>query len=175
MFLTSFEVNGSMSAKQVAQHTLGVSDMIMEKYLTDLEPDAFLVRPIAGMNHLAWQIGHLISVERKLVEEIKPGSSPALPPEFDVKHAMDQHDIDDPARFHQKEEYLSLWKAQRAATHKVLDALSDEEIEAPPPSEKSRQMCPTVGAMFNLAGLHSLMHAGQFVAVRRQQAMPIVF
>ena len=164
-----------MGSKPLIRHTLGASAMFMEKYLNDLEPAAFLVRPVAGMNHLAWQVGHLISVERKLIEEIRPGSSPALPPDFDAKHAMDRHAGDDPADFFTKEEYLALWKAQRAATHQLLDDLSDEELEAPAPSEKTRQMCPTVGSMINLTGVHSLIHAGQFVAVRRQKAMPIAF
>ena len=164
-----------MSTKQILQHSLGASEMVMEKYLSDLAPEVFLTRPVEGMNHLAWQVGHLISVERRLVEEAKPGSSPQLPPEFDAKHAMDKHASDSPADFHSKEEYLALWKAQRAATKQVLDGMTDAELDAPAPSEKTRKMCPTVGTMFNLAGLHSLLHAGQFVAVRRQAEMPIAF
>ena len=164
-----------MSIKATVQHTLGVSDMVMDKYLGDLPAEAFFVRPVAGMNHLAWQIGHLISVERKMVEEAKPGSSPELPAEFDSKHAMDKHASDNAADFLTKDEYLSLWKAQRSATHGALNSMTDEQLEAPAPSEKTRQMCPTVATMFSLAALHSLMHAGQFVAVRRQTGMPIVF
>ena len=164
-----------MSQKATLQHTLGMSNMVMEKYLSDLEPAAFLNRPVAGMNHIAWQVGHLISVERRLVEEIKPGSSPELPPGFDAQHAMDKHADDQPGDFLSKDKYLSLWKTQRAATNELLDSTSDAELEAPAPSEKTRKMCPTVATMFSLAGLHSILHAGQFVAVRRQGEMPIAF
>ena len=164
-----------MSIKQTVKHTLGVSDMLMEKYLSDLKPAAFLTRPIEGMNHLAWQVGHLISVERRFVEEFKPGSCPELPAGFDTRHAMDQHGNDNAGDFKTKDEYLALWKAQRAATNQVLDGMSEAELEVPPAGERTRQMCPTVGAMFNMAGLHSLMHVGQFVAVRRQAEMPIAF
>ncbi len=164
-----------MSNKITIQHTIDVSDMLMNKYLTDLTPEAFLARPIAGMNHVAWQIGHLLLNERKMIEAIKPGASPALPEGFDTKHAMDQHGVDDPSNFLSKDEYLALWKAQRAATRSVLDGMTDAELDAPCPNEKTRQMCPTVGTMFNLTGLHALMHTGQFVAIRRKEAMPIVF
>ncbi len=164
-----------MSIKATIQHTLGVSDMLMDKYLSDLAPEAFLARPIAGMNHLAWQVGHLILNERKMIEAIKPGSSPALPEGFDTKHAMDKHGVDDPSNFQTKDEYLAMWKAQRAASRSVLEGMTDDELDAPCPDEKTRRMCPTVATMFNLTGLHALMHSGQFVAVRRKEEMPIAF
>ena len=162
-----------MSMKAIIQHSLGMSDKVMEMYLSDLAPDAFLTRPVAGMNHLAWQVGHLISVEHRFMEEIKPGISPTLPDGFDAQHATDRHTSDNAGDFKTKDEYLALWKAQRAATCQILEALTDAELDAPAPSEKTRRMCPTVGAVFNLAGLHSLLHSGQFVAVRRQADMPI--
>ena len=164
-----------MSTKATIEQTLGVSDMIMDKYLTDLDEAAFLTRPVAGMNHLAWQVGHLIAIEYKFVEAVKPGASPALPDGFVAKHAMDKHGSDNAGDFHTKDEYLAVWKGQRAATRATLAGLSEADLEAPCPDEKMRQLCPTVGGMFNLAGLHCLMHAGQFVAVRRKHEMPIAF
>ncbi len=164
-----------MSTKTTIEQSLNISDMVMDKYLTDLEPEAFLARPIAGMNHIAWQIGHLIISERKFVEAAKPGVSPALPEGFAEKHAMDKHSDDNAGDFYSKDEYLALWKAQRGATRKALEGMSEEELDVPCPNEKMRSMNPTVGALFNGAGLHCLMHAGQFVAVRRQHEMPIAF
>ena len=164
-----------MSLKATLQHTLGMSNMIMERYLSDLDPAAFFERPVAGMNHLAWQVGHIISVERRFMEEIKPGSSPELPASFDAQHAKERHTSDEPGDFLTKDEYLSLWKAQRAATTELLETMTDADLEAPASSEKTRQMCPTVATVFSLAGMHSILHAGQFVAVRRHAALPIAF
>ena len=45
-------------------------------------------------------------------------------------------------------------------------------MDAPGP-EKSRAFMPTVGHVFSLAASHPLMHAGQFVAVRRHLKKPI--
>ena len=164
-----------MSSKAMIQQSLNVSDMLMNKYLTDLDSEAFLLRPVHGMNHLAWQVGHLIVSERKMLEVIKPGVSPELPAEFETKHAMDKHGSDTATDFHTKDEYLALWKAQRAATQSTLETMSEADLDAPCPDEKMRQMASTVGALFNLAGLHSVMHSGQFVAVRRSKEMPIAF
>ena len=36
-----------------------------------------------------------------------------------------------------------------------------------------REYAPTVGAVLNLIGVHDLMHAGQFVPVRRMHGKPI--
>ena len=164
-----------MSLKAQIQHTIGVSDMIVDKYLGDLPPEAFLARPVAGMNHIAWQVGHLISTERRFVEEIKPNSCPALPEGFDAQHAKETHDVDDPSAFLTKDQYLAVWKAQRDATKAALETLTEAELAAPNPVEKMRNFCPTVGSMFSVAGLHTLMHAGQFVPTRRQEALPIAF
>ena len=163
-----------MNIKEPIEQSLNVSDMIVSKYLDDLKPEAFFRRPIDGMNHLAWQMGHLITTENKWMEAIKPGASPALPAGFHEQHAKETHDRDATA-FLTKDDYLALWKSQRAATKEILAGLSEAELEAPCPIERMRSMCPTVAQMLNLAGLHALMHAGQFVAVRRQEAMPIAF
>ena len=40
-------------------------------------------------------------------------------------------------------------------------------LDAPSP-ESFREYFPTVGQMFTLIGTHPMMHAGQFVVVRRQ-------
>ena len=163
-----------MHAKQAILQSIGVADSIMGKYLDDLGDEAFFVRPVEGMNTIAWQVGHLISSERGFVEAVKPGSCPALPEGFDAKHDKATSTIDDPSKFLTKAEYLALWKSQRAATRAALESLSDADLDAATP-ERIRHMCPTVGHLFNLTGLHALMHVGQFVAVRREQKLPVVF
>ena len=163
-----------MQAKDLILQSIAVGDMVMGKYLEDLDEKAFFVRPVEGMNTIAWQIGHLISSERGMIEGVKPGSCPTLSEEFDAIHKTEGCAIDDPSKFPTKAEYLAAWKAQRAATTAALESMSDADLGAPAP-EKMRQMCPTVGHVFNLTGLHALMHVGQFVAVRREQKKPIVF
>jgi len=162
-----------MTAKDAIRQSIEMSDMILGKYLEDLDDAALMSRPVAGMNHIAWQLGHLISNERKTVEGIKPGSCPPLPEGFDAKHAKEAHAADDPAAFHTKVEYLATWKAQREASKAVLESLSDADLDAPAP-EWLKGFCPTVGyAMNMLVGIHPMMHAGQFVAVRRSLQKPV--
>ena len=162
-----------MTAKDVIRQTLTGSDMILTRYLDDLDDADLTFVPIEGMNPIAWQVGHLISSERGMVEALKPGSSPPLPEGFEAAHPRDEKERPtDPKAYKSKAEYLKLFKAQREATLKALDAVPDEELDAPSP-ERFRQMWPTVGAVFNLTGNHVLMHVGQFVAVRRARKKPI--
>ena len=109
-----------MQCKDAIRQAMGMADSIIGKYLEDLDDAAFLIRPVAGMNHIAWQMGHLISAERGTMEGIKPGSCPALPEGFDAKHGKETISLDDPKAFYTKDEYLALWKAQRAATQAHL-------------------------------------------------------
>jgi hypothetical protein len=159
--------------KDLLHQNLDSSERIVKTYLEDLDDQALLLRPVEGMNHIAWQLGHLISSERRMVEAVKPGSCPALPENFDAVHGRENTSSDDPKAFCPKAEYLRLADAQRAATKAVLDGLTDSDLDAPGP-ERMRQMAPTVGAVFQMAGSHVLMHVGQFVGVRRKLKKPVV-
>ena len=163
-----------MTAKDPIRQTLQMSDAILTKYVEDLDDADLTMVPVEGMNPIAWQIGHLITSERGMVEGIRPGSSPPLPEGFEAKHTKETTTSDDASKFLSKAEYLATWKAQRAATRALLDSLTEADLDAPAP-ENVRSFCPTVGAVLNLTGLHPLMHVGQFVAVRREQKLPVVF
>jgi len=162
-----------LNAKDALRQTLAMSDRVVNSYVGDLDDADLLIRPHEGMNHIAWQLGHLISAERAFIESINPGASPTLPDGFTEAHSKEATTSDDRTQFRTKAEYLSLWKAQREATLAVLDAMSDEQFDAPS-AERFRSFMPTVGAVFNLAGTHPLMHAGQWVGVRRKLKKPIV-
>jgi len=163
-----------MHAKDAILHTYGMNERILGAYLGDLSDADLLVRPVPGQNHIAWQLGHLINTERGLVEGIKPGTCPPLPEGFEQAHAReaDATTSDDVSKFLSKERYLELFQAQRAATRKVLEGLSDADLAAPAP-ERAQRIAPTVGAVMVLLGNHLLMHVGQFVSVRRKLGKPV--
>jgi hypothetical protein len=164
-----------MHAKDAIRQTYGLCDAIVNSYLGDLSDADLLVRPVEGQHHIAWQLGHLIDSERRMVEGVKPGSCPPLPEGFAEAHGRDEVSIrsNDPQRFRTKDEYLRLLRTQREATQRVLEGLSDADLDAPAP-ESMRKFVPTVGAVFNMVGNHVLMHVGQFVGVRRKLHKPVV-
>ena len=56
-----------MNAMQAIQACSETSSMIVKSYIGDLEDADLFVRPGEGCNHLAWQLGHLISAECRLI------------------------------------------------------------------------------------------------------------
>ena len=162
-----------MDAKPIIKQTLGTSDHLVQKYVGDLNSDELTMRPAEGMNPIAWQLGHLIEVERKLVDMLKPGSSPELPSGFAEAHGKNVGMEEDTSKYLSKDEYLKYFGAQRAATLAVLDGLTDEEMEEAPANTLGG-MCSTKGQLLNFLGAHVLMHVGQFVPIRRKAGKAIV-
>jgi len=162
-----------MGPKDVIAKTLDMSDMVIKKYLDDLSDADLKLVPIEGFNPIALQLGHLISAERMMVEMVKPGLSPPLPEGFAEKHDLKKPSSDD-SRFLTKDEYIKLWAAQRAATKKALDSVTEADL-SDTRGGKLPTFIPTVADALTMAGVHALNHSGQFVAVRRMLKKPIAF
>jgi hypothetical protein len=162
-----------MNAKQAIQATMDMGNLVLTKYISDLSDADLLRRPGKGCNHLAYQLGHLISSEVGLVNAVAPGKGAKLPEGFDEKHAKDKAGVDDPKAFYTKQQYLDLLESARQSATAALNELPDAELDAPAP-ERIRSLCPTVANVFILIGTHPLMHAGQFVPVRRELGKPVV-
>ena len=162
-----------MGPKDAITHTLNMSDMILQKYLGDLSDSDLKLVPVEGMNPIALQLGHLVVAENMFANMIKPGSAPELPPGFKEAHDLKNKELSD-AGFLGKDAYLELLAAQRAATQKIINDLSDAELDDTH-GGKLPAFAPTVGSLLLLTGLHAIGHYGQFVAVRRALKKPVVF
>jgi uncharacterized damage-inducible protein DinB len=162
-----------MNTQQAIRATMNTSSMVINRYLEDLSDADLMRRPGPGCNHIAWQLGHLISSENHLLESVAPGSGIELPEGFAAKHTKEKLSDDNPANFYSKQEYLDLFEQVHRATYGVIDQLSDSDLDQPAP-ESFRSMFPTAGHIIILIATHGLMHAGQFVPVRRALGKPVV-
>jgi hypothetical protein len=115
----------------------------------------------------------LIQSNASILDSIAPGAAPALPAGFGEKHSKDKAGSDDPAAFLKKSEYESLLAKVDEAVMAAIDKMTPEDLDQPSP-ESWRNMFPRVGDMVVLLTTHSLMHAGQWVPVRRQLDKPVV-
>ena len=156
-----------MNTKEALESNMAFGDKVAGSYLTDLTDAELLVRPVAGANHIAWQLGHLVAAERDLIEMVVPGSMPKLPAGFKEKHSKEKATSDDPQAFCTKAEYLKLLKEQRDGTLAALAKLNDADLSKPAP-EPLRSHLKTVGDVFSMQGGHMVMHAGQWAVVRRK-------
>jgi hypothetical protein len=133
-----------------------------------------LTRAVPGMNHPAWQLGHLVSSEKWMVEQIKPDSMPPLPAGFNDRYNPKMAGSDEKSGWLGTAELLKLAAEQRAGTLRVLEQLTDAELEQPGP-EMLRMIAPTNAALLLLIAGHWQNHSGQWTAVRRLLGKPIAF
>lgn len=162
-----------MNAKDAIKSSINMSSMVLKSYISDLEDADLMRRPGKGCNHLAWQLGHLISSECNLLNMVAPGKAIDLPEGFADAHSKEQCGNDNAADFNDKATYIDLFDKVRAASVAALDEMDDARLDEPAP-EAMRQFCPTVGDFYSLIATHPMMHAGQFVIVRRELDKPIL-
>jgi hypothetical protein len=156
-----------MNTKDAIRTSLTIADFMVASYLADITPQELLVRPAPDANHVAWQLGHLIWAEYRLVEAAAPGSMPALPAGFAERHTKDTAASNNATDFLSKDEYLSLARTVRAGTLRALDNLSDSDLDKPV-SGRVPPFVKRAGDCFVTVGTHWVMHSGQWVVLRRK-------
>lgn len=162
-----------MNGTEAIRANLDMNFHIMKTYLSDLSDSELLIRPTDKANHIAWQLGHLITSEVGLLSKVAEVPSTELPAGFQEQHAAGNAGSTDTTGWPSKSEYLDLFDRVRANTLAGLEKLSDADLSRPNDGPMS-QMAPTIGALFILAANHVMMHAAQFVIVRRQLDKPVL-
>jgi hypothetical protein len=160
-----------MNAQEAIKQVIQMGDTVAMGYLKDLSDADLMRRPHPGCNHLNWQIGHLLVSENYLINQAIPGGMPELPEGFADRYTPATAGSDDPAEFTTKEELLEIYRQQRAGTLAALERTTAEELDR----ATGIDYAPNVAALFSLQGTHWLMHAGQWVVVRRQLGHPPLF
>src|SRR5262245_4884686 len=81
-----------------------------------------------GANQSNWQLGHLIESELQMTNMAVPGAMPPLPAGFAEKYSKDTATSDDASKFLKKDELVTVFEQQRAASLQALDKLSDSDL-----------------------------------------------
>jgi hypothetical protein len=161
------------AAKNLLRQSIEMGQMVAQAYVQDLTDAELLVRSVPGSNHIAWQLGHMIGSVRGMLTALGR-EAPALPEGFETAYTHETAHSDDPAKFLTKDRYLALMEQMKDASLAAVEATPDGDLNKPGP-EAMREYAPTVGAVLMLLGSHCLMHAGQFVPIRRKLGKPPIF
>ncbi len=162
-----------MTAKDPIRQLLHSTQNLLNMHLEDLSDADLLVRPVPAANHIAWQLGHVISSEQRLASALPGGVYPELPAGFPEQHAKERAAVEPPKGFLTKAEYLKLFHQTRAATLATLEKMDEADLDKP--SSVMPQFAPNLGALFVLVGNHTMMHVGQFTTTRRKLGKPVLF
>jgi uncharacterized damage-inducible protein DinB len=164
-----------MNAKDAIKTALTGTQHSLSMYLSDLSDADLLVRPVPKANHIAWQLGHLISAEPYLIKQVLPSAQyPELPAGFDEQYTKETAAAETPKAVLTKQQYLDLFNKVRQATLAALAKVSDADLDKPTQG-KMAPYAPNMAAMFLLVSNHTLMHSGQFTVVRRKLGKPVLF
>lgn len=162
-----------MRAHDVIIQILNTARFVTATYLNDLSDDDLLVRPVPDAHHIAWQLGHLLCSECAMIEGVRAGVAPQLPPHFAERHSKEAGNENAREHFLSKAEYLTLMSSVREVTLSLLSQFSEEQLDAPGP-EAMRSYAPTIGSVFLMIGSHEIMHSGQIAVVRRKLGKAVV-
>ena len=160
-----------MDARDAIKISIDAGTMVSLAYLEDLTDAEMLHRPAPGCNHINWQLGHLIWSDFHHLELGAPTYAKPLPVGFIEKYNSHTATVDDPAQLLTKRELLAAREEQQQATLEALSQQSDADLSR----ETGIEWAPTVAGLFAMAGNHWLMHAGQWVIIRRQLGRPPLF
>lgn len=164
-----------MQGTEAIRTALKDTQQLLNWYVSDLSDADLLVRPAPGANHIAWQLGHLVSGESGLIKPQLPDVPyPELPAGFDKQHNNDTAAQDPPTGFATKAVYLDLFNRSREATLAAVAKLSDADLDRPT-SGNMAKYAPNLAALLLLVSNHTTMHSGQFTVVRRKLGKPVLF
>ena len=164
-----------MRAKDVAKLALSSTLDTFSMFLGDLSDPEITIRPVANANNIAWQLAHLVTAEKYLLEGELPGVAyPQVPAAIANLGSERTGKVDPPEGYLPKAQYLEWLGKMRAATIAAVDKLSDADLDRPVTNSMAK-FAPTLGALLILTANHTLMHGGQFTVVRRALQKPVVF
>jgi hypothetical protein len=155
-----------MTAKNILKEAVEFGHMLTKAYVGDLSDADLMIRSVPGSNHIAWQMGHMISSTQYMLKGIGH-SAPDLPAGFAEAYTAETSGSNDPKKFATKEEYLALAEKMKEASLKAIDATPENTLEQPGP-EEMREFARTVASCLMILGSHWTMHVGQFVPIRRK-------
>jgi hypothetical protein len=147
---------------------------MMQMTLADFSDADMLVRPVPGANHAAWQIGHLISAETRMISSYRKDGGGELPAGFAEKFSKETCTKDDAGFFPDKAALVAQLAKTRASTIQWVKTLTPADLDKPGP-ERMQKMAPTLGHLLGLALGHTMMHMGQIQVTRRKLGKPILF
>ena len=141
------------------------------RLLADLSEDQMTAQPVAGMNHPAWIVGHLIFSCELIGVEM--GLAPWLPADWEERFVAGSPVETIPARYPRKNDLLALFADATTQVSERLAEMADDELDAPLPDERCRDVFPTVGhAVLHILIAHASIHLGQLSAWRRAMRLP---
>ena len=156
------------TANDVIAHSLTLSGAMLHRYADDLTPQEMLHRPTPKANCAAWTVGHLAMSDRYALKMLG-GALPELPEGFDKRFSRDEG-CPQAEEFGDVSAILPVFDQHRDALIEVAKSVSAEQLDKR--LEKPIAFAKTFGEALSFIAMHTSMHAGQIVIIRRSLGRP---
>ncbi len=121
-----------------------------------------------GGNHPLWVLGHLAFGEARIIQEVMLGRPNPLA-HWQELFATGTQPVSDAARYPSFDEVMQAFKEVRSNTLKVLDSLTDADLDQPskasPPERK--KFVGTFAGCFLFTSINFINHRGQVADAHR--------
>ena len=157
-----------MKTLELIRYQLEMSKNLTAGLLADMA-DAPMTFPTPnGGNHPTWVAGHLAYAEGSLIQHMMLGEANPLI-EWQSLFGIGSQPTADAADYPPLGDLLAKWDEMRVNTLKVLDSLSEADLEKPSANvpEGREQTFGTYGKILTMVAFHPLLHRGQVADARR--------
>jgi hypothetical protein len=148
-------------------------EKMLPTLLDGISDEQLAMQPIAGMNHPAWILGHILVVEQKIAGSIL-GRKVKTQLDANGWEVYGTGSIPKPDRkmYKTKEFYMGGLAETAAAIAAFISEKSDADLEAPNPDPQLGQFFPTIAIALAAAPVHRAYHSGQLASWRKAMGLP---
>ncbi len=139
----------------------------------DIRDDQMSLQPVAGVNHPAWILGHLLAVETKIATGVlgRPLKT-ALDGNWWEIYGIGSVPKPDRAMYKPKDFYLAALAETCGQITAFIATKSDSDMDLPNPDAQLSQLFPTIGMAVCVAITHRAYHTGQIATWRKLAGLP---
>ncbi len=149
----------------VVMQQLNSSQFLLDKLVADLSDAEYFRPPVPGANHTGWIVGHIAVSEDSLVSGVA-GAAKRIPETTQALFQGGSTCVADSSKYPPRKQIDELLRTTRAHTLEALKSFDPAKWDSPSPEGWSKDMFPTLGAIWALIGAHTYWHIGQLTVCR---------
>lgn len=167
-----------MDLRTHARYALERGRWITERILGDFRNESdWFYRAHDAANFPLWIAGHLGLADNAFQGRFRPERK-SKPDGWDELFWFGSHLRDDRSVYPTPDEVLAYFRERRESLLELVDALSDDELNAPAPPRDALDPiagAPCLGEILLFAARHESMHTGQLTVAHRGLGYPPLF
>ncbi|MGC8559637.1 MAG: DinB family protein [Phycisphaerae bacterium] len=150
-------------------------DKMLTPMLADIPAEKMTTQPIAGMNHPAWLLGHLLGFEQKVITGVmgKTVKEPLDATWWDI-YGIGSTPKPDLRLYKPKTFYIEGLKESVGKIAAYIRELSESDLQRPLPDPDLAKHFPNIANLLIVLPTHRAYHTGQLATWRKAVGLPHV-